>query len=101
MQSITRGWIETRLDRGDNALPDSCFVEDTAVVFGEKAIICNMKIESRREEVAEVAKMLEKLKETRYVKPPAIIDGGDVLKIEEKVFVGLSTRTNLYAVHQL
>ena len=87
--------------KGDNALPDSCFVEDTAVVFGEKAIICNMKIESRREEVAEVAKMLEKLKETRYVKPPAIIDGGDVLKIEEKVFVGLSTRTNLYAVHQL
>lgn len=89
-------WIE-----GDNTLPDSCFVEDTAVIFGEKAVICNMKIESRFNEVVEVAKMLEKLKETYYIKSPATIDGGDVLKIEDKVFVGLSTRTNLHAVHQL
>ena len=89
-------WIE-----GDDTLPDSCFVEDTAVVFGEKAVICNMKIKSRFKEVVEVAKMLEKLKETYYIKPPATIDGGDVLKVEDKVFVGLSTRTNLYVVHQL
>jgi dimethylargininase len=86
--------------KGDNTLPDSCFVEDTAVIFGEKAIICNMKIKSRVKEVVEAAKVLEKLKETYYVKPPATIDGGDVLKIEGKVFVGLSTRTNLHAVHQ-
>ena len=89
-------WIE-----GGNALPDSCFVEDTAVIFGEKAIICNMKIKSRVKEVVEVAKVLEELKETYYIKPPATIDGGDVLKIEDKVFVGLSTRTNLHAIHQL
>jgi len=89
-------WIE-----GDNTLPDSCFVEDTAVVFGEKAIVCNMKIKSRVKDVVEVAKVLEKLKETYYIKPPATIDGGDVLKIEDKVFVGLSTRTNLHAIHQL
>ncbi|MDH5754131.1 MAG: arginine deiminase family protein [Candidatus Bathyarchaeota archaeon] len=89
-------WIE-----GNNTLPDSCFVEDTAVVLGKKAIICDMKIESRVKEVIEVAKVLEKLKETYYIKPPATIDGGDVLKIEDKVFVGLSARTNLYAIHQL
>ena len=87
--------------KGDNALPDSCFVEDTAVIFGEKAIICNMKVESRRKEIVEVAKVLEKLKETYYIKPPATIDGGDVLRIEEKVFIGLSARTNLHAVHHL
>lgn len=86
---------------GDNTLPDSCFVEDTAVIFGEKAIICNMKIKSRFKEVVEVAKALEKLKETYYIKPPATIDGGDVLKIKDKVFVGLSSRTNLHAIHQL
>ncbi len=89
-------WIE-----GDNNLPDSCFVEDTAVIFGEKAIICNIKIKSRGKEVVEVAKVLEKLKETYYIKPPATIDGGEVLKIEDKVFVGLSTRTNLHAIHQI
>jgi len=89
-------WIE-----GDNNLPDSCFVEDTAVILGEKAVICNMSIKSRANEVVEVAKVLEKLKETYYIKPPATIDGGDVLKIEDRVFVGLSNRTNLQAIVQL
>lgn len=87
--------------KGDNTLPDSCFVEDTATILGEKAIICNMKTKSRIKEVTEVAKVLEKLKEIHHIEPPAIIDGGDVHKIEDKVFVGLSARTNLHAVHQL
>lgn len=87
--------------KGDNALPDSCFVEDTAVILGEKAIICNMKIKSRVKEVVEVVKTLEKLKKTSYIKAPATIDGGDVLRIGDKVFVGLSNRTNLYAARQL
>ncbi|MGC8895321.1 MAG: dimethylarginine dimethylaminohydrolase family protein [Candidatus Bathyarchaeia archaeon] len=87
--------------KGDDTLPDSCFVEDTAIIIGEKAIICNMKVKSRAREVIEVAKVLEKLKETYYIKPPATIDGGDVLKVENKIFVGISERTNMQAVHQL
>jgi dimethylargininase len=89
-------WVE-----GDHTLPDSCFVEDTAVIFGEKTVICNMSTRSRTREAVEVAKVLEKLKQTFYIKPPATIDGGDVLKIEARVFVGLSARTNLHAIHQL
>ena len=89
-------WVE-----GDNVLPDSCFVEDTAVVFGDEAIICNLKIESRVQEVVEVAKVLRKIKEMHYIRPPATIDGGDVLNIGNKVFVGLSARTNLPAIRQL
>jgi dimethylargininase len=87
--------------RGDNALPDSCFVEDTAVVFEEKAVICNIGAKSRAKEVVEVAKVMEKLKETYRIKPPATIDGGDVLRVEDRVFVGISARTNLHAVTQL
>jgi dimethylargininase len=87
--------------KGDDTLPDSCFVEDTAIIIGKKAIICNMKIKSRAREVIEVAKVLEKLKDIYYIKSPATIDGGDVLKIENKVFVGLSNRTNMQAIHQL
>jgi len=97
--------LELQWVKSDNSLPDSCFVEDTAVVIGEKAIICNMKLESRAKEVVEVAKMMEKLmeklKETHFVKPPATIDGGDVLTIEDRVFVGLTQRTNIYAIQQL
>jgi dimethylargininase len=85
----------------DNTLPDSCFVEDTAVIFGEKAVICNMKTKSRAKEVIEVAKVLGEMKDTYYIKPPATIDGGDVLRVEDTVFVGLTSRTNLNAVKQL
>lgn len=87
--------------RGDNTLPDSCFVEDTAVVFGEKAVICNMRVKSRANEVTEVAKAMEELKNMYRIKPPATIDGGDVLRIDDRVFVGISARTNLHAVSQL
>lgn len=87
--------------RGDDALPDSCFVEDTAVVFGETAVICNMQVPSRRSEVTEVAKILGRLKETYRITPPATIDGGDVLVVEDRVFVGISARTNRRAVTQL
>jgi len=87
--------------KGDNSLPDSCFVEDTAFILGEKAVICNIKVKSRAKEVVEVAKVLETLKDVCYIKPPATIDGGDVLNIENRVFVGLTKRTNMHAVRQL
>jgi dimethylargininase len=87
--------------KGDDTLPDSCFVEDTAIVFGEKAVVCNMKMESRKKEVVEVAKVLKKFKKLHFIKPPATIDGGDVLKIGKNVFVGLTSRTNVYAATQL
>ncbi len=87
--------------RGDNALPDSCFVEDTAVVVEEKAVICNMRAESRANEVVEIAKVMGELKDTYRIKPPATIDGGDALVVEDRVLVGISARTNLHAVIQL
>jgi len=85
----------------DNTLPDSCFVEDTAAIFGEKAVICNMKTESRAKETIEVARVISGLKDTHHMKRPATIDGGDILKVEDMVLVGLTARTNLYAVKQL
>lgn len=89
-------WIER-----NDSLSDSCFVEDTALVLAEKAIICNMSVASRAPEVAGVVKVLRKLKQIYHIKPPATIDGGDILKAEDKVFVGLSARTNMEAANQL
>jgi len=85
----------------DNLLPDSCFVEDTAVIFGEKAVICNMSVKSRAKEVNGVSKVLEKLKQLYFIRKPAIIDGGDVLQVEDKIFIGLSARTNKEALYQI
>jgi dimethylargininase len=100
-KALQRLGLKLVLVECDNALPDSCFVEDTAVVLQEKAVICNMSVESRAREVAGVVKVLEKLKQICHVRMPATIDGGDVLRIEDKVLVGLSARTNPEAVDQI
>jgi dimethylargininase len=100
-QALERLGLKLIWVKRDNALPDSCFVEDTAFVFDGKAIICNMSVKSRAPEVVEVAEVLAGLKETYYVKPPAIIDGGDVLKAEDRVFIGRSARTNSAAIEQV
>ncbi len=89
-------WVE-----GNDSLPDSCFIEDTAVIIEEKAIICNMSVKSRTPEVIGVAKVLEKLKTIFYIKRPAIVDGGDILKVEERLFIGLSARTNAHTITQM
>ncbi|HUV98313.1 MAG TPA: arginine deiminase family protein [Candidatus Paceibacterota bacterium] len=89
-------WVER-----DDHLADSCFVEDTAVVLGERAVICNMSVKSRAPEVVDVAKTLKRFKQLYYIRSPATIDGGDVLKAEDAVFIGLSARTNIEAVNQI
>jgi dimethylargininase len=89
-------WVER-----DDHLADSCFVEDTAVILGERAVICNMSVKSRALEVVDVARTLKRFKQLHYIRLPATIDGGDVLKTEDTVFIGLSARTNIEAVNQI
>jgi dimethylargininase len=85
----------------DDSLPDSCFVEDTAFIVDDTAVICNMSVESRASEVVGVAEVLKELKRTTYITKPGTIDGGDVLRIEDKVFVGLTARTNQETIDQI
>jgi dimethylargininase len=82
-------------------LPDSVFVEDAAVVLDELAIVCRPGAASRRAETESVAAALAPYRELARVVPPGTIDGGDVLRVDRKLFVGLSTRTNGAAVGQL
>jgi dimethylargininase len=51
--------------------------------------------------VVEVAKVMREFKETYSIEPPATIDGGDVLRVEDRVLVGISARTNMHAIRQL
>ncbi len=80
---------------GNEAYPDSVFVEDAAVVVDEIAVICSPGAASRRGETDLIERELSKHRETYRIRLPATIDGGDVLRVEKKVFVGLSSRTNL------
>jgi dimethylargininase len=81
-------------------LPDSVFIEDTAVVLDEIAIICRPGAESRRAEVEAVAGTLWLHRKLAEIQAPATIDGGDVLVVGRTIFIGRSTRTNDDAVAQ-
>ncbi|HZF15957.1 MAG TPA: N(G),N(G)-dimethylarginine dimethylaminohydrolase [Steroidobacteraceae bacterium] len=74
--------------------PDAVFVEDTAVIFPEVAVLTWPGVSSRQTEVASVAPALAGYRIVRQVRPPAFLDGGDVLRLGHRVLVGLSSRTN-------
>jgi dimethylargininase len=82
-------------------LPDAVFVEDTAVVLAEIAVIANMGAPSRRAESAIMAETLGRYRQLDFMKAPATLDGGDVMRIGRTLFVGLSRRTNRPGLEQL
>lgn len=82
-------------------LPDSVFVEDTALVLAECAVITRPGAASRRPEVPAVRTALAPFRELHEVREPGTLDGGDVLVLGRRIFVGLSTRTNREGVEQL
>jgi dimethylargininase len=82
-------------------LPDSVFIEDTAVVLDEVAVLAPMGAPSRRAEPAGIEPELRKYREVRRVGPPATFEGGDVLRVGRTLLVGLSSRTNAAGVEAL
>jgi dimethylargininase len=85
----------------DPGLPDSVFVEDTAIVLDELAVITRLGATSRLAETALVAEALSAYRPLRFIQPPATIEGGDVMRVDRILFVGLSPRTNQAGVDQL
>src|SRR5687767_3592447 len=73
-----------------DSYPDSCFVEDAAIVFDGLSVITSTGVASRRGETLAVEQELARHRELSYIRLPATIEGGDVLQIGKKVFVGLS-----------
>ncbi len=82
-------------------LPDSVFVEDTAIVLDEIAVITRPGAVSRRDETASTASALAVHRPLGHIEEPGTLDGGDVLVIGRRVYVGRSSRTNDAAIGQL
>ena len=87
------------------AYPDSIFVQDTALIgeSSKKAVICRMGVPERRGEEDSIA---EHLREEGYrikkIEPPGTLEGGDILVTDkDKIFVGISERTNESGIEQL
>lgn len=83
------------------ALPDAVFVEDTAVVVDEVAVVTRPGAPSRRPETASVAAALAPYRPVATIDAPGTLDGGDVLQLGRTVFVGRSDRTNEAGIAQL
>jgi dimethylargininase len=82
-------------------LPDAVFVQDAALVFDEVAVIARPGAASRRAETATVAAALEPFRPLRFIEAPGTLDGGDVVRLGRRVFVGQTARTDADGAGQL
>ena len=81
--------------------PDAHFVEDTAVVTTEVAVITNPGAAARRGEEDAIAPVLAEFRKVERIQAPGTVDGGDVLQVGNHFFIGLSERTNQQGAEQL
>ncbi|MBX3092290.1 MAG: dimethylarginine dimethylaminohydrolase [Cryobacterium sp.] len=98
---IENGWDTIEVPVAPEA-PDSVFVEDTVVIFGETAVVTSPGHESRRAEIVAVEDTVRELGlRVARIQLPGTLDGGDVLKVGSTVYVGRGGRTNAEGIRQL
>ncbi|MCU1415060.1 MAG: dimethylarginine dimethylaminohydrolase [Microbacteriaceae bacterium] len=96
-----QGWDIVEVPVGEG-MPDSVFVEDAVVLFGDLAVIASPGADSRRGETAAVETSVRELGlKTERITLPGTLDGGDVLKVGTTVYVGRGGRTNADGIRQL
>ncbi|MFB9737139.1 dimethylargininase [Streptomyces thermocoprophilus] len=95
------GWETIEVEPADDC-PDAVFVEDTVVMYKNVALITRPGAESRRAETAGVEEAVAALGcSVNWIWEPGTLDGGDVLKIDDTVYVGRGGRTDAAGVQQL
>ena len=85
----------------EEAFPDSVFIEDNAIILDELAVVTSMGTPSRQGEPALLLPVLARHRRLVTISPPATIEGGDVLCMGKRLYVGVSTRTNRAGVEAL
>lgn len=79
----------------DHRFPDSVFVEDVAVCTGDLGIITRPGASSRRDEITIIEDVIHtNFSQVESIKDPGTLEGGDVMKVDDTFYVGLSDRTN-------
>ena len=95
------GWETIEVAPADDC-PDSVFVEDTMVVYKNSAMISRPGAASRRLEIAGAERTIERLGYSiDRIQEPGTLEGGDVLKVGDLIYVGRSARTNAEGVAQM
>ena len=82
-------------------LPDAVFVEDTAIVLDDFAVITRPGAASRQAELPSVIAALGRYRPLHHITAPGTLDGGDVLRMGRALYVGETARTNAEGISQL
>ncbi|MGH9556381.1 MAG: dimethylarginine dimethylaminohydrolase family protein, partial [Terriglobales bacterium] len=85
----------------ESELPDSVFVEDVALVLDEIAVITRPGAESRRAETDSIVQALAPYRKLLRIEDPGTLDGGDILRLDHKLYVGNTSRSNREGIAQL
>ncbi|MEV5485249.1 MULTISPECIES: dimethylargininase [Streptomyces] len=95
------GWQTSEVAPADDC-PDAVFVEDTLVMFRNVALLARPGAGPRRPEVPAARAAAEALGcSVNEIRAPGTLDGGDVLKVGDTVYVGRGGRTNGEGIRQL
>jgi len=92
--ALTGSGLSVTVLPADPACPDGVFVEDTAVVLDGLAVIGRAGVDARQGEHDPIAERLGEGMALRRIEAPGTLEGGDVLRLGRRLFVGLSARTN-------
>ena len=97
IEALQRCGVGVLVLPADEKYPDSCFVEDPAVLTGRCAVITNPGAPSRKGETAAIESalgMFYKRENIEHIQDPGTLEGGDVMMCGDHFFVGRSERTN-------
>jgi dimethylargininase len=95
IEALRRSGLEVTTLPADERFPDSCFMEDVAICTRKFAIVTNPGASSRAGEIEGIAELLGRFyKDVDRVSAPGTLEGGDVMMVGDRFYVGLSARTN-------
>ncbi|MDY0202333.1 MAG: arginine deiminase family protein [Tenuifilaceae bacterium] len=100
-EALKQCGIDVIVLEADERYPDGCFVEDTAVVTNEAAIITRPGDPSRLGEEESILQTISKLKKIERITAPGNLEGGDILRVEKNFYIGITKRTNVEGAKQL
>jgi dimethylargininase len=100
-EMLRRCGVSVRTLDVNRDLPDCVFIEDTAIVLDEIAVLASMGVESRRAELAGIEPILKEYRQVHRLEHGATLEGGDVLQVGRTLLVGISSRTNSAGVEGL
>jgi dimethylargininase len=100
-QALAEAGVQVEVLPPDERYPDSCFMQDPAMVIAGRAIITRPGAASRRGEEEALVELLASRFPTTRIVAPGTLEGGDVLILPDRVGVGRSDRTNRAGIAQL